>query len=154
MENQAKSTGSMSVDLEKAIALKKHLGDDFFVLGDKAYEGTQEDAEVAHEEENEDGLTFEDFCEQELIEVEEYEEEDYMVLTDWEADDRWEESLDSYLEECIYPELTGNLKYYFDEDKWKQDARDDGRGHSLSSYDGNEHEEDVNGTTYYIYRIN
>ena len=157
MENQASSTGSMSVDLEKALALKKHLGDDFFVLGDKAYEGTQEDAEEAHkewEEENEGDLSFEDFCEQELTEVEEYEEEDYMVLTDSEADDRWEESLDSYLEECIYPELTGNLKDYFDEDKWKQDARYDGRGHSLSSYDGNENEEDVNGTTYYIYRIN
>ena len=30
----------------------------------------------------------------------------------------------------------------------------DGRGHFMSSYDGNENEEDVNGTTYYIYRIN
>ena len=30
----------------------------------------------------------------------------------------------------------------------------DGRGHFMSSYDGNENEETVNGTTYYIYRIN
>jgi len=30
----------------------------------------------------------------------------------------------------------------------------DGRGHFMSSYDGNENEEEVNGTTFYIYRIN
>lgn len=146
----------MSEDLEKALALKQHLGDDFFVLGDKAYEGTQEDAEEAHkewEEENEDGLEFEDFCEQELTEVEEYEEGDYMVLTDSEADDRWEESLDSYLEQCVYPELPKHLVNYFDDEKWKSDARMDGRAHSISSYDGCEDEEEVNGTTYFIYCI-
>jgi hypothetical protein len=30
----------------------------------------------------------------------------------------------------------------------------DGRGHFISSYDGNENEENVNDTTYYIYRQN
>lgn len=30
----------------------------------------------------------------------------------------------------------------------------DGRGHFLSGYDGEEHEETVNGRTFYIYRIN
>jgi hypothetical protein len=30
----------------------------------------------------------------------------------------------------------------------------DGRGHFMSSYDGNENEENVNGTYYFIYRIN
>ena len=40
------------------------------------------------------------------------------------------------------------------EDAWKRDARMDGRGHSLSSYDGHENEETVEGTTFYIYRIN
>lgn len=30
----------------------------------------------------------------------------------------------------------------------------DGRGHFLSSYDGNENEETVNGFTHYIYRVN
>jgi len=43
---------------------------------------------------------------------------------------------------------------YFDEDAWKYDAKMDGRGHSLASYDGNENEETVNDETYYIYRIN
>lgn len=76
---------------------------------------------------------------------------EYMVLTDDEADQAWEESLDSYIEECIYPEFQNEtLKNYFDEDAWKNDARHDGRGHSLNSYDGNE--EESNG--FYIYRIN
>lgn len=80
----------------------------------------------------------------------EYGSKEYLVCTDEEADDLWEESLDNYLEECIYPELSGNLSNYFDEESWKRDARYDGRGHSLSSYDGNE--EEVDG--FYIYRIN
>jgi hypothetical protein len=91
-----------------------------------------------------------------LEDIEEYNENnnDYLVLTDEEADDRWEESLDNYLEECIYPELTGNLQNYFDDEKWKRDASYEGRGHSLSGYDGNEYEETVQGITFYIYRQN
>jgi len=80
--------------------------------------------------------------------------EEYMVLTDDEADELWEESLDNYLQECIYPELSDNLSRYFDDEAWKRDARYDGRGHSLSSYDGCEYEEEVNGETYFIYRVN
>jgi hypothetical protein len=39
-----------------------------------------------------------------------------MVLTDDEADEKWEESLDNYIEECIQPEIDkldslGNLQY-------------------------------------------
>ena len=84
----------------------------------------------------------------------EYGTQEFLVVTDDEADELWEESLDNYLEECIYPELTGNLSSYFDDEKWKRDAKYDGRGHSLSSYDGNENEETVNGETFYIYRTN
>ena len=83
---------------------------------------------------------------------------DYLVLTDDEANEEWEASLDNYLEECIYPELPDNMRYYFDEEKWKRDARYDGRGHSLSSYDGNEYYETVffdgQKIDFYIYRIN
>lgn len=79
-----------------------------------------------------------------------FEGEEYLVVTDEEADDLWEESLDNYLEECIYPELTGNLSRYFDDEAWKSDARHDGRGHSLSGYDGEEHESEG----FYIYRVN
>jgi hypothetical protein len=86
-------------------------------------------------------------------------EEQYLVVTDEEADDLWEESLDNYLEDCIYPKLSGNLSNYFDDEAWKRDARYDGRGHSLSGYDGEENEEvvtykDGSSETFYIYRTN
>ncbi len=85
---------------------------------------------------------------------------EYAVGTDEEADEAWEASLDSYIEECITPEIEklqfGNLGNYitFDEESWKRDARMDGRGHSLSGYDGNENEETVDGETFYIFRTN
>ena len=78
---------------------------------------------------------------------------EYLVLTDEEADEEEDAQLDNYLEECIYPDLPENVRYYFDDDAWKRDARMDGRGHIISHYDGCEYEETVNGTTYYIYRI-
>jgi hypothetical protein len=105
-------------------------------------------------------------CKKSEIEVSSYDENifeaeggEYLVVTDEEADELWEESLDSYLEECIYPELQGNLQNYFDDEKWKSDARYDGRGHSLSGYDGNENKETVtdkngNSETFYIFRTN
>lgn len=80
----------------------------------------------------------------------EAESAEYLVVTDEEADELWEESLDNYLKECIYPELLGTLKNYFDDEKWKNDARYDGRGHCLSTYDGCEDQEGE----YYIYRLN
>ena len=40
-------------------------------------------------------------------------------------------------------------------DKFVSDAIGaDGRGHFLSGYDGEEQEQECNGTTYYIYRVN
>ena len=86
--------------------------------------------------------------------------EEYAVGTDDEADSAWDQSLDSYIEECIEPELDfdklGTLGNYvsFDREMWKRDARMDGRGHSLSSYDGNEEEITVDGVLYAIYRTN
>lgn len=76
----------------------------------------------------------------------------YMVLTDEEADKQWDEYLDNYIDECILPELPENFRFYFDSDSWKNDAKIDGRG-ILSFYDGAEYDEIVNGTNYCIYRI-
>ena len=82
-------------------------------------------------------------------------EEVYKVLTDNEADDAYEEDLDYYIDEIILPEIPEQYHYYFDTEKWKDDARLDGsRGNSLASYDGVENEKMVDGTTYYIYRTN
>ena len=162
----------LSQDLLRRLALMQHLGEDYFILESDAvegldaiaYEGTEEDARAQFEadidgtEEANIDANFRVFCSNNITEIEELEADDYtidyMVLTDSEADDAWDESLDNYLEECIYPELSGNLKNYFDDDKWKRDARYDGRGHSLSLYDGNEHEETVCDETFYIYRTN
>jgi hypothetical protein len=80
---------------------------------------------------------------------------EYLVLSDSEADQAWEESLENYLDECVMPELPAVVQQYFDRDAWKRDAKlSDGRGHSLSSYDGEEHEVKVDGVWYYIYRVN
>lgn len=79
---------------------------------------------------------------------------DYLVLTDDEADEAFEEALDSVLDEVILPDLDEALQCYFDRDAWKRDASYDGRGHHLSPYDGCEEEVTVNGVDYYIYRTN
>lgn len=79
---------------------------------------------------------------------------EYMVLTDSEADAAWDASLDNYIDECILPECPAQLAAYFDHDAWKRDARDDGRGHCLSRYDGEENEQTIDGETFYIYRTN
>lgn len=81
---------------------------------------------------------------------------DYAVMTDDEADAAWEESLDSYLDEVVIPEVPDEIGRYFDREQWKEDARYDGRGQSLSSYDGDEHEveDPETGETFYIYREN
>ena len=81
-----------------------------------------------------------------------FDDREFLVLTDDEAEKKWDEHLDSYIEECL--EIPEHLRFYFDEEKWKDDARIDGRGHSLSSYDGHEHEIKINETEYFIYRTN
>jgi len=74
--------------------------------------------------------------------------QEFMVLTDEEADEAQDESLENYIDECL--EIPENMKSYFDRDAWKRDARMDGRGHCLSSYDGEEHQ----GGEFFIYRTN
>ncbi|QOI68922.1 hypothetical protein Lederberg_29 [Pelagibacter phage Lederberg EXVC029P] len=81
-------------------------------------------------------------------------EQEYLVVTDDEAEQLWDEHLDHYIEDCILPEMPEHFRSYFDEDKWKQDARMDGRAHSLALYDGDENYIEINGIEYYIYRTN
>jgi len=77
---------------------------------------------------------------------------EYACGTDSEADAAWDQSLESYIDDCIMPEIKDeNLRNYFDCEKWKRDAKFDGRGHSLSSYDGNEIEL---GGGFVAFRIN
>lgn len=79
---------------------------------------------------------------------------EYRVLTEDEADAAFDEALDSILDDVVLPDLDEALQCYFDRDAWKRDAQYDGRGHHLNHYDGEEYEEVVNGTSYYIYRVN
>ena len=79
---------------------------------------------------------------------------EWRVLTDDEADAAFDEALDNILDDVVLPDLDEALQCYFDRDAWKRDAQYDGRGHHLNHYDGEEYEEVVNGTSYYIYRVN
>ena len=79
---------------------------------------------------------------------------EYAIGTDGEADEAWDKALDSYIDECILPEMPEHLQGYFDEEKWKRDAQADGRGHALSYYDGDEYEaEGADGVEYCIFQI-
>jgi len=72
---------------------------------------------------------------------------EYAIGTDAEADAAQDAALDSYLDEGCVEGANGP---YFDRDAWKRDAKMDGRGHCLSSYDGNEYD----AREFFIYRVN
>jgi hypothetical protein len=79
---------------------------------------------------------------------------DYLVLTEDEKEEVWEDRLESYLDDGCVEGADGP---YFDREAWKRDARMDGAGHCISSYDGAEEEVDTGecgAGWYYIYRIN
>lgn len=76
----------------------------------------------------------------------EYRSQEYLVVTDEEADELWDEDLENYIDECIISELPELYKNYFNVEAWKNDVLIcDGRAHSLNKYDG----EEVNITVYY-----
>jgi len=75
---------------------------------------------------------------------------EYAIGTDDECDEAWNDCLDNYIEECVLYEIPEAYKFYFDDEKFKDDCRHDGRAHSLASYDGNE---ELIGDCY-MYRIN
>lgn len=83
-----------------------------------------------------------------------YGSRDYYVLTDREAENKNDESIESYIDDCVLHEIPKHLQQYFDYDAFKADAEQDGRGHNLAAYDGYELTQTVNRTEYYIYRWN
>ena len=51
--------------------------------------------------------------------------------------------------------LEREIENFIDQESFIEDViRSDGRGHTISSYDGSEDEVEYEGTTYYIYRMN
>jgi hypothetical protein len=146
------------INMTKQEALAKHLG-----IVD------QDDLEKAKQ----DGLFVEGYNEN----VFEYGSQEYLVLTDWEADEMAKEQiLDSLwafnasfivahakdgidceetiqlVQEKLCEDATPLIRALLkDEDRFIQDAiAADGRGHFLSGYDGEENEEGE----YFIYRVN
>lgn len=79
---------------------------------------------------------------------------EYLVVDNDEADKLWNEDLESYIDDCL--EIPESIEPYFDRDRWKEDARTDGRGHCLGRYDGVEHYVTVeygdHKFVYFIYR--
>jgi hypothetical protein len=112
---------------------------------------------VLHLESQKEGLENIDYDErkEEIIERgrEELREEKYDEIYD-ELDDPVEYFVEN---RGIYTltELIKNGPVFLDEDKMVSDmVSDDGRGNYLSSYDGDENEQEYDGITYYIYRTN
>lgn len=85
---------------------------------------------------------------------------EYMVLTESERDKAADDALESYVDDGLFAgalvgEPYDTLRQYFDRDAWKRDALiNDGYGHTLSPYDGQEYEQKIDGTWYYVYRVN
>ena len=134
----------------RVVALSKHL------------ELTEEEEKEIHYESNDT------YC---------FGNEDYMVLTDDEADEKVAEyiketvwafnpsflSCHSGIDEDVFKLLQDKcessneaiLKLIKDFDHFVQDAvRSDGRGHFLSGYDGEENDHEHDNETYYIYITN
>lgn len=78
---------------------------------------------------------------------------DWMVLTDTEADNAFDEEVENYVDDCM--DIPSNIMPYFDMDAYKKDVMmAEGRGRLLASYDGEEREE--YGTTkelLFIYKV-
>ena len=86
---------------------------------------------------------FYDDCEKAIV------NEDYFVLTEEEAEEKAREYAEYYVDEALR-EVPKHLERYFDSELYIEDLMED-MGNLLAAYDGNEHYEKVNGTTYYIY---
>lgn len=77
---------------------------------------------------------------------------EYLVLTDKEADEWEREGLESLFDDMTSG-VPDNLSGYLDVDRFIEDNGNN-RGENISGYDGQEHQQDFDGVTYYIYRNN
>lgn len=160
---------------EKILALANHLNIDYFEHNGEYYIGaTQKEYEEFEikelETEDDTSEAFDEWIDSEYSTLEEeienkydnyyqYENQEYLVLTNSETHDAAYNSVMSIWEDCYLTKeikkQLGFLKNYIDLESATHDAiRADGRGHTLASYDGYEYHEKVNEVNYYIYRIN
>lgn len=155
------STQELSTELLKQLALMQFNGETFTIDGDRALNANGEEIEEYMEDPRGD--------------------DKYIVLTDEEADEKaaqyireslWAFNASFIIDHSKLPhEAEGMIKSWQaekcedandtiealidDMDVFIEDAISaDGRGHFITSYDGNENEETVNGERFYIYRMN
>jgi len=83
-----------------------------------------------------------------------YGNERYLILDESEAENAWEESIDSFIDACILSGIPDQYHNYFDREAFAKDCSYDGRGSQLATYDGIEIEQTVNACDYYLYRTN
>ena len=82
----------------------------------------------------------------------ERDEGEYRILTDSEADQASEDYFD---DDDLWRQAVESKNTDLGREDWEKQVIDiDGRGSLLAGYDGAEETEEVNGTTYYIYRTN
>jgi len=192
-KTQTTADNGFSIEILKQLAFMQHEGESFFIVNNKAYIGEEDSAKESYDAANEDYESFNDFCSNECDEVEEFNNDDYLVLTDEEANEKvkeyiegslWAFNADFIIGECgldfsgvdslrkmqqdSCEDANDFIRSLIDKctdiDSFVESAvRADGRGHFLSSYDGEENEETVcefceetgeNETMFYIYRVN
>lgn len=81
----------------------------------------------------------------------EFDYENWLVLTDEEADSLASEQADVYVNDALR-DIPDHLQRYFNAELYHSDTIYDGRGHLLAHWDSEEREQTINGTTYYLYR--
>ena len=77
--------------------------------------------------------------------------DDWLVLTDDEADKLASEQADIYVNDALR-DIPDHLQRYFNAELYRSDTLYDGRGPLLAYWDSYERDQTINGTTYYLYR--
>ena len=161
---------------KKAIALAIHIGTDFFIVDGVAYEGAESGEREAygewldHNAYTDSPALWLEWLETEGVKLPDYDGDDYhndyLVLTDSEADEKTEEQIEQLLwafnpsfladvtgfDVLVFEAIQANGKCESNNDAIRQLVGDkfnelvtdaigaDGRGHFLAGYDGEENE--------------
>lgn len=171
---QTNTTTGISTDILRQLAFMQFNGEEFFILNGKAYEGSRKEADKSYSEmvNNDEDVQFEEYCNENLTEISDYDNDNYLVLTDEEADEKAAEYIKNSLwafnpsflasmtdlDEEVFQAISDNGKCESNNDVIyntihktcgikefvSASISSDGRGHFMSSYDGHENEETVN----------
>ena len=77
----------------------------------------------------------------------------FLVVDEEEAEQKATESIENYIDDCVLSGIPERYHSYFDSEQFIEDCINiDGIAHTLSTYDGNEYEVEIDEDVYYIYR--